>query len=386
MIKKKGKNNKIKQISIHDLEKALSDLKINKSRDPDGYINELFKNNIIGQNLKLSVVMLFNCLIKEGKFNSFMRRSNITTIHKKGSMLELRNSRGVSRVSVVRSIFMRILYNLKYDNIDRNMSDGQMGGRKNKGCRNNLFIINGIIYNTLRSKHAKPVTLQIYDYAQMFDGIQLEQAIIDMYDCSLKDESLALLYEANKEVDIAIKTDYGLSEIQTVDSIVLQGDTWASLLASVQVDSIAKVCRDSGYGYLYMNELQLSNLGLVDDFLGITEANYQAQQMNSIFNIRTAEKSLQFGPDKCVSMFIGKNNDLDLCGTLKVDKWSVKCVDNKFDGSNQLVESFDGQVNMKRVDEWPYLGFVISNKDNNMSNIWKSKLTSVPTIKSIFMR
>ena len=168
-----------------------------------------------------------------------------------------------------------------------------------------MHTLNGIIYNAQRSTNTKPVLLQIYDYAQMFDGIHLEQAIIDMYNCSLKDESLALLYEANKEVDIAVKTPYGLSEIQTVHSTVLQGDTWASLLASVQVDSIAKECKAAGYGYMFKNELQVSNLGLVDDFLGIAEANYHAQQINSIFNIRTAKKSLQFGPAKCVSMFVG---------------------------------------------------------------------------------
>ena len=49
------------------------------------------------------------------------------------------------------------------------MSDSQMGGRKGKGCRNNIFIINGIINYVLRSRKKKPVMLQIYDYAQMFD-------------------------------------------------------------------------------------------------------------------------------------------------------------------------------------------------------------------------
>ena len=60
------------------------------------------------------------------------------------------------------------------------MSDSQMGGRKGKGCRNNIFIVNGIINDVLKSRKKKPVMLQIYDYAQMFDSINLEQAISDV--------------------------------------------------------------------------------------------------------------------------------------------------------------------------------------------------------------
>ena len=36
---------------------------------------------------------------------------------------------------------------MKYPEIDENISESQMGGRKGKGCRNNIFIINGIIHD-----------------------------------------------------------------------------------------------------------------------------------------------------------------------------------------------------------------------------------------------
>ena len=176
-----SKLNKIQKFNINNLECALSDLKTNKSRDPQGYINEIFKKNVIGSNLKESFLIMFNRLKCESNFPKFMLYSNITTVHKKGSILDLRNSRGVSRTNSIRSIFMRMLYNIKYKSIDANMSDGQMGGRKNKGCNNNLFIINGIIYDSLKSRKSKPVLLQIYDYAQMFNATQLEQALIDLF-------------------------------------------------------------------------------------------------------------------------------------------------------------------------------------------------------------
>jgi hypothetical protein len=45
----------------------------------------------------------------------------------------------------------------------------------------------------------KPILLQIYDYKQMFDSINLEEAISDIYDYGLKDDNLALIYKANEK-------------------------------------------------------------------------------------------------------------------------------------------------------------------------------------------
>ena len=81
----------------------------------------------------------------------------------------------------------------------------------------------------------KPLCLQIYDYSQMFDAINLKQALSDLYDSGVVDDTLKLLYEANKDIYMAVKTPSGLTDRQVINDCVLQGDTWGSLLASVQV-------------------------------------------------------------------------------------------------------------------------------------------------------
>ena len=94
----------------------------------------------------------------------------------------------------------------------------------------------------------KPVLLQIYDYdyAQMFDSIDLELALNDLYDVGVNDDTLALLHQANKDVDMAVKTPSGLTDRQVIKNSVLQGDTFGSIMASVQVDSIGKECVKEG--------------------------------------------------------------------------------------------------------------------------------------------
>ena len=167
---------------------------------------------------------------------------------------------------------MKMMYNQNYTEIDKNMSDSQMGGRKNKGCRNNIFLINGIIHDVLSSKNKKPIILQIYDYSQMFDSIGLKQSISNDFETGLRNNNLSLLYKANSEIFMAVNTPSGLTQRQVIRDSVLQGYTFSSLLALVQVDSIGQDCSRSGYGYKYMDKLHIGILGLVDDTVAVTEA------------------------------------------------------------------------------------------------------------------
>ena len=60
----------------------------------------------------------------------------------------------------------------------------------------------------------------------------------------------------------------------------------------------------AGYGYEYKNSLKVGMLGLVDDMLGVTEADFTAQLMNALINEKTASKGLQFGVAKCKYMVV----------------------------------------------------------------------------------
>ena len=68
--------------NISDLENALGDLKRNKSRDHEGLINEIFKLDVIGDDLKKSLVLMFNKLKKKQMIAYFMNFANITIVHK----------------------------------------------------------------------------------------------------------------------------------------------------------------------------------------------------------------------------------------------------------------------------------------------------------------
>ena len=264
------------------------------------------------------------------------------------------------------------------------MSDCQMGARKKRSCKDNIFIINGIIHGVLKSKKNHPILLQIYDYAQMFDSIDLQEALSDIYENGVDDDdTLHLLHEANKEIHMSVKTPHGLTDRQVLRNIVLQGDTWGSILASVQVDNIGKECLEEGHGYIYKDSLTVGFLGLVDDIIGVSEDGMKAQMLNAFINVKTAEKSLQFGTTKCKSMLVGKDTESVVNSELLVDNWTVKYMENKDIGEDDLIESYDGMVPIEKTGTQKYLGFVISNQGDNMANIREVQKKFIGVIRKI---
>ena len=101
------------------------------------------------------------------------------------------------------------------------MSDSNIGARKRKNIRNHIFILNGIINETLNNKK-KAIDIVILDYKQCFDGMWLEDCLNDLYEAGVQNPNLALIYEANRKNKVAVKTPSGISE-----SIVMQGDSHA---------------------------------------------------------------------------------------------------------------------------------------------------------------
>ena len=136
--------------------------------------------------------------------------------------------------------------------------------------------------------------------------MDLKEAISDLYDSGMQDNSLVLLYEANQNINVKVKTAYGLSVENCFEQIVLQGDTWAPLMASNQVDKFGKILLEESpdYIYKYKGHVPVGILGMIDDVVGVSESGIKAKQLNAYINVKSAEKKLQFGHDKCHTLRI----------------------------------------------------------------------------------
>ena len=133
--------------TMQDMEKAIKNMKNNKCRDPDGLINELLKPGVAGVDYKTSILTMLNVTKERMEIPDIMKNVNIAVIPKPGKKDKhnIENHRGIFLISKYRSLLMRMLLNDKYQVIDEHMSDSNIGGRKGRGIRDHLFIVNGII-------------------------------------------------------------------------------------------------------------------------------------------------------------------------------------------------------------------------------------------------
>ena len=91
------------------------------------------------------------------------------------------------------------------------MSDSNVGGRRNKSGINHIWVMNNVIYDQLSCVKKTPIIIQKFDYKQMFDGMDSEEACGDIFSYGVKDDHLTMIHEANKEIVLCVKTPQGIS-------------------------------------------------------------------------------------------------------------------------------------------------------------------------------
>ena len=380
-----SKSVKTEEWSMKDLDEALKELKAGKCRDPDGLIREIFKEEVLGEDLKKSMLILFNKIKRTRIFPSFMRKTNISAIYKgRGEVTDLESDRGIFLVSLFRTILMKMIYKEYHPVIDHSMSDSNIGARKNKNIRNHIFIVNSIIHDVLSKKGNKPIDIMILDYKQMFDSECLYECLNDVYEAGVKDDTFAMLYEANRINEVAVQTPNGLSEREVFKEIVMQGDVLAPLISSLQVDTMGKECLEEGkHLYYFKEKVPIPALGMVDDLLTISECGYKTTLMNKYINSKTGMKKLQFGPSKCIKMHIGKTCNEALCKEMDVGGWKVKVETDIKTGEASRHEYFAGQENMKEKEEQMYLGDLLSANGSHAKNVLHRKDKGLGATNSI---
>ena len=177
-----AKGNKTPPWTMADLEKVLGYLKKNKSRDPLGYVNELFRPEVAGEDLKVAILKLMNKIKSDQAFPEAMELCDISSIYKrKGQRNNFNNYRGIFRVTVLRSILDRLIYNDEYETIDSNLTDSNVGARKERNIRDNIFVLNAISNSVLKGSE-DDIDIQVFDVEKCFDALWAQECINDIFD------------------------------------------------------------------------------------------------------------------------------------------------------------------------------------------------------------
>ena len=115
------------------------------------------------------------------------------------------------------------------------------------------------------------------------------------------------------------------------------------------------------------------------NLIGIAEAGYKTDQLNSFVNAKTADKDLQFSHEKCKSMLVSKVKHKSYHkANLTVEAWELNHGEY-----GKLNEEFKGKLPIKEERALTYLGLMLSQKGSNIENIIHKQNRSIGTQKQI---
>ena len=211
-------------------------------------------------------------------------------------------------MSVFRNILDRLIFNDEYQTIEKNLTDSNVGGRKGRNIRDNIYVLNAII-NSIKKGSEEACDVIVTDVEKCFDALWAQECINTLYEYGLNNDKLVILYEETRNAQIAVKTASGLTTREDIKNIIMQGTVFGSIICTSVMDKLAKIFyQDEKLLYTYKNEVKVPVLGMVDDVLCVAKCGSDAVLSNSTINSFMELNKLKLASHKCAKIHIGKQN------------------------------------------------------------------------------
>jgi hypothetical protein len=251
-----------------------------------------------------------NKIKEEQEIPKTLQLCNITPIYKKkGKRNNFNSYRGIFRITVLRSILDRLIYNDMYEIMDSNLSDCNVGNRKRRNIRDNLFVLNATL-NATKRKTEDPIDIGVYDVQKCFDTMWASEALNDAYELGFTNDKLLLVHLTNKHASIAIKSATGISQRTDIKDVIMQGTVWAGMLCTSTMDKLGKIVYENDHiSYKYRGKVVVPPLEMVDDVLTVSKCGATSVAMNSLVNSFMFSKKLQLNKSKCSKIHVGRKCD-----------------------------------------------------------------------------
>ena len=107
-----------------------------------------------------------------------------------------------------------------------------------------------------------------------FHKLWLESTINTLYDNGLQDNMLNILYNKNKNANVAIKFNNKMTRRTDIHNIVMQATLFSSFMCASQMEQINNIVQENEelkYRYQNDKDITIGFLNYIDDQLGISE-------------------------------------------------------------------------------------------------------------------
>ena len=240
-------------LTMRELEDAIKKLKSGKCPGVDSILNEFIKYG--GNSLKNTILKLFNSILNTGCFPEIWATGEIIPLHKKGDKNDPLNYRGITLLSCLGKLFTNVINNRLNAWAEANeiFCDEQFGFRKNRGTRDCMFILQGII-DLIISK-GKPLYCAFVDLQRAFDSANRRAIWYKLSLNKISSKVITLIRNMYDKIKVCVK---GTNQSNNDDEStcffksrvgVFQGESLSPFLFSMYLNDLSEelsTCNDLG--------------------------------------------------------------------------------------------------------------------------------------------
>ncbi len=229
-------------ISIDDVKNAIHSLSRNKATSDDFLLNEYFLEtwDIIGGH----IADIFNMVYSTGHFPEMWTRGIIIPLHKKGSVGDANNYRGITLVSCMAKLFTTILNKRLNDWCESHdvITDAQFGFRKGRSTVDAIFVLHSLIEKTINAKNR--LYCAFVDLKKAFDSVNRNALWFKMYKCGIGGKMLRIVRSMYLTVKSCIRHCGSFSDFFEYSIGLRQGEVMSPLMFSVFLEDLELYLQD----------------------------------------------------------------------------------------------------------------------------------------------
>ena len=257
-------------ISMEEMEKAISQLKNGKSGGEDLLLNELF---IHGNSAMIKCACkIFNVIFQSGIFPEPWSEEILVPLIKKGNINITDNYRGITLLSVLGKLFTRIMNNrlVTWAEEYRIYVEAQGGFRPGRGTVDNIFVLNGIVNSYLSS--GKALYTALIDFSKAFDYVVRDNLWYKLIQVGVSGKMLCMIRAIYENVKTKVFFQGNKSEEFEYSLGVRQGYCLSPFLFAMYINDLEQILIDNHCG-IDFGQYKMTLLLYADDVILLSDSS-----------------------------------------------------------------------------------------------------------------
>ena len=259
----------------------------------DGITYEFYKH--AKDILVVDICTLFNTILSSGKFPKHWADAIISPLHKKGSINDVSNYRGISLLCCLGKIFTKILNNrlILWCELNGKLEDVQGAYRKGRSTVDHIFSLQAIIHKYIRKRGGRFYVVFV-DFARAFDSVPHSNLWYHLLKSGIHGKIISVLQSMYCQMRSCVKLFDGITDYFPCTVGTRQGCMISPLLFALYINELVVKCQNIQCPGIQIDE-NYSNIHMLlyaDDICLFNDTVGRVQTQLDILDIYCSEYGL----------------------------------------------------------------------------------------------